>query len=258
MGHKVSNEINELKSFESKNVFSWVHIDKVSGEPILPIKIVYKKKLDADGNVKQFKTRITVQGQRESSEDLNTHAGTIYFSLILMLLCLAAMLNLDLIFCDVESAYLNAPTNRDVYALPTDFAYKYFNKSKEYVWKFNKALYGLKDSARLADARFILDDVISKHDNSESFYFNEKCGEDSELQRDKHFQSGCIKLLLGDDDNPLNDQERQAVHTLRMEEDDEVEEIFPADATLPTVPDPNLASRLDEFKKKKKRRRKES
>jgi hypothetical protein len=124
--------------------------------------------------------------------------------------------------------------------------------------KINEASTQLqKHKLDLADARFILDDVISKHDNSESFYFNEKCGEDSELQRDKHFQSGCIKLLLGDDDNPLNDQERQAVHTLRMEEDDEVEEIFPADATLPTVPDPNLASRLDEFKKKR-RRRKES
>jgi histone deacetylase 1/2 len=145
----IESEIAELKNFEAKNVFTWIHKSETNGEPILPIKIVYKKKFDSEGNIKQFKTRITVQGQRESSENMSTHAGTIYFCLILMLLCLAAMMELDLIFCDVESAYLNAPTNRDVYVRPTEFAYNYFKKSKDYVWKLNKALYGLKDSARL-------------------------------------------------------------------------------------------------------------
>jgi hypothetical protein len=83
-------------------VFTWIHKSETNGEPILPIKIVYKKKFDSEGNIKQFKTRITVQGQRESSENMSTHAGTIYFCLILMLLCLAAMMELDLICFDVE------------------------------------------------------------------------------------------------------------------------------------------------------------
>jgi hypothetical protein len=145
----IESEVKELQNFESKNVFSWVPKSEAQDHQILPIRIVYKKKYDCDGTIKQYKTRITVQGQREANNNICTHAGTVYFCLILMLISLAAMMNLDLVFCDIESAYLNAPTNRTVYVRPTDFAYSYFKKTKDYVWKLNKALYGLKDSARV-------------------------------------------------------------------------------------------------------------
>jgi len=94
----------------------------------------------------------------------------------------------------------------------------------------------------LADARFILDDVIKNHDSLTSTYFNEKCGVNSSLVKNANFESGCIKLLSAEDEEP-NDVERIVLSCLKLE--NEVEEILPSNGMNDAAAD-SLSARIRE------------
>jgi hypothetical protein len=64
-----------------------------------------------------------------------------------------------------------------------------------------------------------------------------------------HFETGCIKLIRADDEEP-NDEERIALSCLKVE--NEVREIFAPESVSVDAPN-SLSARLEAFKKKKRK-----
>ena len=63
---------------------------------------------------------------------------------IRLLLQLAVQYDLLIHHVDVKSAYLNAPLDYEIYVEPPE---GFKGKNGNYVWKFKKFLYGLKESS---------------------------------------------------------------------------------------------------------------
>jgi hypothetical protein len=54
------------------------------------------------------------------------------------------------------------------------------------------------DNLSLADARFVLDEVIKKHDTVEQQVFSNRVSNTANIVVNKEFESGCVKLLMED------------------------------------------------------------
>ena len=114
--------------------------DLPTGVKPLPIKEVFKIKLDENGAVSQFKVRWTVRGDyQKPGRDYTigeTFARTAMHKTERVALSLASRFDSELVQFDVPTAFLNADVKEDVYVrLPADYGGT--------IVKLNKALYGL-------------------------------------------------------------------------------------------------------------------
>lgn len=117
--------------------------DLPPGTNILPNKWVYKIKLDANGAVARYKSRICPKGFRQKFgvdyAEVFAHTGA--YKTFRLLMSLTAALDYDLLQMDVPEAFLNGDLEEEVYMeLPEGF------KEEGYVVKLLKALYGLKQA----------------------------------------------------------------------------------------------------------------
>ena len=139
----VDIEIEMIRRF---NVFS-PPMKLPAGAKALGQRWVFKRKRDHLGNVIKHKARLTPQGcyQHFGIDYADTYAPVARMATLRYVLALASLLQLQTSSCDFTNAFLNAELKEDVYVnappgsppLP-----------EGYVYKLQRALYGLKQSPR--------------------------------------------------------------------------------------------------------------
>ena len=137
---------SELEMIRRFNVFSPI-MKLPAGARELGQRWVFKRKRDHLGNVIKHKARLTPQGcyQHFGIDYADTYAPVARMATLRYVLALATLLQLQTSSCDFTNAFLNAELKEDVYVgappgsppLPDG-----------YVYKLQRALYGLKQSPR--------------------------------------------------------------------------------------------------------------
>ena len=138
----------EMNSCEVKKVWTPVPRSQLPrGANVLPIKWVFKHKTDSEGNVTEFKARVTPKGfrQKEGQDYFEVYARTGMYKSMRCGLSLAAKWDHELDQMDVPTAFLNADVDEEIY---TEIPDGYREGREDMVYRLHKALYGLKQAPR--------------------------------------------------------------------------------------------------------------
>jgi Reverse transcriptase (RNA-dependent DNA polymerase) len=149
---------NEINSLKSQNVFDFTPIDisTIDKKLIIPSRVIFDTRMNADGSINKYKARLVAQGNhQDESTFFDTFADTASARSINILLSLAASENLEVVSIDVKTAFLYSPIKETVYlkrppGLSPDIM-------PELV-KLNKCLYGLRQAAH--EWRQLLDSTL--------------------------------------------------------------------------------------------------
>ena len=127
---------------------TWELVPPPESSNIVGSKWVLKIKRDANGNIDRHKARLVAQGysQTQGIDYEEVFFPVARYSSIRTLLALANEHNLEIHQMDVKTAFLNGSIEHDIYMTqPKGFVDP---DHPEYVFKLNKSIYGLKQSAR--------------------------------------------------------------------------------------------------------------
>ena len=135
-----------MESLHRNNVWDLVQLP--SDRKVVGSKWVFKRKINANGDVECYKARLVAQGctQRFGVDYEETFSPVVRFESIRMLMALGVQHNLQLHQMDVSTAFLNGALAEEVYMKqPEGFT----EKGKEHlVCRLNRSIYGLKQSPR--------------------------------------------------------------------------------------------------------------
>ena len=136
----------ELQMIKDFNVFS-EPMPLPPGAKVLNQRWVFKRKRDELGNILKYKARLTPQGcyQTFGVDFMDTYAPVARMTTVRFTLALSVLLNLKVSGADFTNAFLNAPLTEDIYVNPPPGCPPLPNG---YVYKLQRALYGLKQSPR--------------------------------------------------------------------------------------------------------------
>lgn len=139
---------------------TWELKDLPSGRQAIKSKWVFNIKLDKEGNIARYKSRLVAKGcsQRFGIDYTETFSPVVRYSSLRVLFALSVENNLHLHQMDVASAYLNGTLNEEVYMLQPEMFEEKNNPRK--VCKLKKALYGLKQAGREWNSK--LDQVLKR------------------------------------------------------------------------------------------------
>ena len=123
---------------------TWVAVIAPPGANIATTKWVFRWKYKATGAIERAKARLTVRGftQKYGVDYESTFAPVLYSTTLRVLVSLAAMRDYELMQIDVETAFLNAPVDKDIYIKKPDGV----KIPPGHVLKLKKALYGIKQA----------------------------------------------------------------------------------------------------------------
>jgi Reverse transcriptase (RNA-dependent DNA polymerase) len=116
---------------------------------ILPSKFVLKVKRLADGTIDRFKARLVVLGNLQQSgiDYETTFSPVVDFTVVRMMLAIAAKKGCKVHQMDVKTAFLNGDLDVDVYLqLPKEFQRMYGSGK---VFHLRRSLYGLRPAPRI-------------------------------------------------------------------------------------------------------------
>ena len=119
------------------------------GRQAISTKWIFKRKLKEDGTVARYKARLVAQGfsQVEGEDFFETSAPVARMSTLRTVFSLTAEHDFELESMDVDTAYLNAPVEEELFVkLPTEFSQSH--SSVPFVRRLRRSLYGLKQSGR--------------------------------------------------------------------------------------------------------------
>ena len=159
----IQSIINEFNQMKKLKVYEPVHIGAQLEHKcdIIPAKMITKQKLDPNGNVIKWKSRLVAGGHRQTENSyLDTSSPTMDISTLYILCNVALQKNMNIITADVVGAYLNAPMDQHIYMNVnkrlSEYLIKSDNEYKDYIKpdgtimvKLKKALYGCKQSGKL-------------------------------------------------------------------------------------------------------------
>ncbi|KAK6150822.1 hypothetical protein DH2020_015754 [Rehmannia glutinosa] len=136
----------ELNQFERNDV--WELVPCPPSQTIIGTKLVFRNKLDDQGNIVRNKARLVAQGycQEEGIDYDETFAPIARLEAIRILFAYSCFKNFKLYQMDVKSAFLNGFIQEEVYAKQPP-GFENFSRSND-VYKLKKALYGLKQAPR--------------------------------------------------------------------------------------------------------------
>lgn len=127
----------------------WTLVDSPAGHKPVKCKWVFSKKRGLNGELLKYKARLVAKGytQKYGVDYHETFSPVVRYSTIRILLALAAQYDMIVEHLDVKTAFLNGDLEELVYMeQPVGFVMKgHENK----VYKLNKAIYGLKQSAKV-------------------------------------------------------------------------------------------------------------
>ena len=138
--------------------------EMASGARALPVKVVFKTKLNLDGSIDKLKCRIVAKGfaQRSGVDYTDIYSPVVDRTTVRLLLALAAVrFGTQIHQMDVTTAFLNAPIRELVYLQPPPRISDTSDQGEAVVLRLNKAIYGLKQAPRywhdLLDAFLVTD-----------------------------------------------------------------------------------------------------
>lgn len=132
---------------------TWILTKPPEEETMLPNRWVFKVKLKDDGTIDRYRARLVVKGflQRPGLDYFETFSPVVKFDSVRMLLALAAARRMHVEQFDVKTAFLYGELEEDVYMeQPAGF-----EDGSGKVCKLKRSLYGLKQSSRCWNERFI-------------------------------------------------------------------------------------------------------
>ncbi|CAG4987165.1 unnamed protein product [Colias eurytheme] len=133
----------ELQSFDDNK--AWTFVDRSEADRIVQCKWVFKRKYKSDNSVR-YRARLVAKGftQREGVDYYETYSPVLRYSTLRLLFALSVKLNFQITHLDVITAFLNGYLHENVYMqAPPNLDCK-----ENCVLKLNRAIYGLKQSAR--------------------------------------------------------------------------------------------------------------
>jgi hypothetical protein len=149
-------ELKEMAS-QDKNV-SWAIVELPPGRKLVKSGWVYKVKLCSDGSISKFKARLVCKGySQEYGMDYNeTFSPAISRSTLRLLLAIGAAMGWPIWENDVETAFLNAPIEEEMYMEQAeghevrneDGTIKTGPNGRKLVCRLISAIYGTKQAGR--------------------------------------------------------------------------------------------------------------
>ena len=135
---------DEVAALRNRGV--WRVVPTPQGVRLIKSKYVYRVKKDWTGKVVKRKSRLVIQGfsQREGIDYDETFAPVAKVTTFRLMLALSKVLNLEIHQLDVDSAFLYADLEEDVYMKPPPG----MDLRSGYCLKLLKSLYGLKQAPR--------------------------------------------------------------------------------------------------------------
>jgi hypothetical protein len=128
---------------------TWTLCTLPPGAKVIGVRWVYKTKRDEMGNVTCFKARLVRSPRQVPGVDCGeTFAPVARLSSLRLVLALAAKMDWDIDQMDVETAFLNAPVQGEVYVKQPPGHEVRGPNGEELVCRLHRSLYGLKDSPR--------------------------------------------------------------------------------------------------------------
>jgi hypothetical protein len=106
----------ELESLKKMSVWHTPLIPfyDIPKQKIIPSKIIFARKYNADGTFQKYKARLCARGDRwQEALGVETYAGTVKSESIKLLLGIAAEENFEICCVDVETAFLHSPLPSD-------------------------------------------------------------------------------------------------------------------------------------------------
>lgn len=177
----------ELQSFEDNK--AWEVVDKPNNATVVQCKWVFKKKLDKCEKVR-YRARLVAKGftQKAGIDYKETFSPVLRYSTLRLLFALSVKYDLDITHLDVTTAFLNGYLDETVYMKPPENFVCQNRENK--VLKLNRAIYGLKQSARAWYKR--VDDCLQGLGYKKSLY--EPCLFVKQTEKSKTF----IALFVDD------------------------------------------------------------
>lgn len=147
----------EMSSLLSMN--TWELVPRTKGTSIVKCRWIFKKKLDANGNVDRYKARLVAKGftQKKGIDFKETFSPVVRFETLRFLFATAAAQDWEIHQMDVKTAFLNGDLEETIYMEQPEG----FTQNPNLVCKLKKSLYGLKQSPRCWNAKF--KEFIQKH-----------------------------------------------------------------------------------------------
>ncbi|MCO5570497.1 hypothetical protein L7F22_024219 [Adiantum nelumboides] len=138
--------LDELQALEAAN--TWELVPTPEHHDIVSCKWLLKKKYHPNGSVDRYKARFVARGftQQEGVDYFDTYSSVLDMTAFQVLIALAAKFNLLLHHLDIKTVFLHGFIQEFIYMLqPLHFEDL---RHPDYVFKLNKPIYGLKQSAR--------------------------------------------------------------------------------------------------------------
>lgn len=135
----------ELQSFSDRE--AWELVDRPVNKTIVKCKWVFKIKYNSENKVR-YRARLVAKGftQKKGMDYKETFSPVLRYSTLRLLLALSVDKNLKCLHLDVPTAFLNGTLNECIYMeIP---ACSNMPNCENKVLKLNRAIYGLKQSAR--------------------------------------------------------------------------------------------------------------
>ena len=141
----------EISAIERNETWELVELPK--GHQPIGVKWVYKKKMNAQGEIERYKARLVAKGYRQKAgiDYDEVFAPVARMETIRLLISQAAQFKWPIYQMDVKSAFLNGVLEEEVYVEQPP-GYMKAGKEKK-VLKLKKALYGLKQAPRAWNTR---------------------------------------------------------------------------------------------------------
>lgn len=128
---------------------TWEVCELPLGRKAIDNKWVFKTKLNSDGTIEREKARLCAKGFSQIPYiDFNeTFAPVLKYKSLRILLALATIKKYEIEHLDVQTAFLNAELNEEIYMkLPKNYEVK-TKAGKQLVCKLKKSIYGLKQAS---------------------------------------------------------------------------------------------------------------
>ena len=129
---------------------TWTLCEKPPGANIVGTRWVFKAKRDENGNISRYKAKLVAQGfkQKAGLDYGETFAPTAKQTSIRVILAMAAQEDWHLHNMDVDTAFLNANIEEEIYISQPEGFEQSGPNDEQLVCRLNKSIYGLKQAAR--------------------------------------------------------------------------------------------------------------
>ena len=134
----------EWETLNKKGVYSLV--DLPSGKKLVKCKWVFKRKVNAAGEVERYRARLVARGftQQYGIDYVETFSPVVSYPALRLLIALAVELDLKIFHLDVTAAFLNGNLKETIYMEQPEGLVEEPGK----VWQLHKAIYGLKQASK--------------------------------------------------------------------------------------------------------------